>query len=71
MIFLRSLNVISVEFSRNKLYEIIINVHNKYVLETVDLQDEVANIQPTLSICSLEYADLVNILLIAWKVTLS
>jgi hypothetical protein len=71
MLFLRSLNVLSVRFSRNKLHEIIINVHNPYVLETVDLQDEMANIQSVLSICSLEYAALVNILLIALKVTLS
>jgi len=38
-VILRSLNAISVGFSRNKLHEIKINVHNTYVLETVDLHD--------------------------------
>lgn len=70
MLFLRSLNVISVGFSRNKLHEIKINMHNTYVLESVDLQDEMANIQPALSIYSLDYAALVKILFIAQKVTL-
>ena len=71
MLFLRSLNVIYVRFSRKKLHEIKINVHNTYVLETVYLQDEMTNIQSDLSIYSLEYAALVNVLLIALKVTLS